>query len=478
MKTLTCILAILLGWLPTVSVRAAVKPNIVFIFADDLGWKDTGYTGSDFYETPNIDRLSKQGMVFTAAYAGGSNCQPSRGCLMSGQYTPRHGIYAVKTTSRGPVNRMRLVPIPNTSQLAGEKVTVAETLKAAGYATGHFGKWHLGDKGPTMPRKQGFDVSMGSFSHGGNGEAEDPKIIFAITQAACEFMEQNKDKPFFAYVAHHAIHGPLQARPTTLKKFEAKTPGIQHTNALYAACTSDLDTGVGILLKKISDLGLEQNTLVVFTSDNGGTPLSSQEPLRGSKGCYYDGGIREPMIVRWPGVVAPGSRCDVPVINQDFYPTFVEVASAPPPPNTVLDGVSMVPLFKGGTSLNREAIFWHFPGYIDDPVPRGRDQVFRTPPVSVIRKGDWKLHLFHEEWQLDGGLARIDSNNAVELYNLKDDIGEHHKLAASHTAKRDELLDDLLKWMESVKAPMPSQKNPAYAPDKPVKPGKKKNAPE
>jgi arylsulfatase A-like enzyme len=464
MNCATRILVALIGLTFAAFTASAAKPNILFILADDLGWKDTGCGGSDFYETPNIDRLARQSLSFTAAYSGGANCQPSRGCLMSGQYTPRHGIYAVKTTVRGPVNLMRLVAIPNQSQLAPEKVTVAEALKAAGYATGIFGKWHLGEKA-SHPRNQGFDVVTDLFSHGGNGVNENPKSVYSITKAAGEFMEKNQDRPFFAYVAHHAIHGPLQAQAATWEKFKAKTPGQQHTNTLYAACTSELDEGVGILLKKLADLGLEEKTLVVFTSDNGGTTDSSQSPLRCNKGSYYEGGLRVPLMVRWPGIIQPGTRCDAPVINLDFYPTFLEITGAAPPKDTPLDGESLLPLFKGGASLKRSAIFWHMPGYIDEPTSDTRDSIFRTPPVSVIRKGDWKLHLFHEEWQLAGGRAGLATNNAVELYNLAADLGERKNLALSNTAKRDELLTDLLHWMESVKAPMPTEKNPEYRPD-------------
>ncbi|MEX0702694.1 MAG: sulfatase [Planctomycetales bacterium] len=457
---LTVFLVLVTSCVPAAAAteRAVKQPNIVLVFADDLGWKDTGYTGSDFYETPHIDRLAKDGMVFTSAYAGGANCVPSRACLLSGQYTPRHGVYAVGGTRRGPVDRMRLVPIPN-GEFLPRNVTLAEALKAAGYATGCFGKWHLGaDAGPTGPRNQGFDFAMGSR---GKGPA-DPKGIFTITQAACEFIETNKDGPFLAYVSHNAIHSPLQARPESLARFKAKQSGRQHDDALYAACTYDLDEGVRILLKKLADLDLEKNTLVVFTSDNGGTPQSSQEPLRGAKGCYYEGGIREPFIVRWPGVVEPGTTCDVPVINQDLYPTFLAAASAAAPANHPLDGENLLPLLKGGGALQREAIFWHFPGYLDTPVPRGRDPVFRTRPVSVIRKGDWKLHLYHEEWQLDGGREKIDSNRAVELYNIAEDIGERKDLARDNTARRDELLDDLLDWFEAVDASLPTEKNAAY----------------
>jgi arylsulfatase A-like enzyme len=448
------------------------RPNIILIFADDLGWKDVGYQGSDFMETPNIDRLAKQGMVFTAGYAAAGNCAPSRACLISGNYTPRHGVYAVGSTVRGPKSEMRLVPTPNNQGLAKSNITVAEALKAAGYVTGIFGKWHLG----TGPGEQGYDVVFQSNTGWGKDEADNPKGIYSLTKAACDFMEDNKDRPFFVYLPHYAIHTGLQARPATLAKFKAKEPGKQHHDPLYAACTYDLDDGVGILLKKLTDLGLDNNTLVVFTSDNGGTQHSSQEPLRGNKGSYYEGGIREPFIVRWPGVTKPGSRCDVPVINVDLYPTFLAAAGAPVPAGKLLDGESMLPLLYGTGSLKRQAIFWHFPGYLDNPVIRGREldvrTGFRSRPVSVIHKGDWKLHLYHEEWQLDGGRDKLATNHAVELYNLKDDIGERHDVAAIEKARRDELLNDLLAWIKEVNAPIPTEANPDFG--RPGKPGKDK----
>ena len=452
----------------SVFAQNARQPNIVLVLADDLGWKDVGYQGSDFYETPNIDRLAKAGMVFTQAYAGAGNCAPSRAVLLSGQYGPRHGVYAVDSTDRGPKNLMRMIPIPNKSGLAPAQVTMAEALKAAGYATGIFGKWHLGGKDGATPEAQGFDVYFDSRKPNPNqrrDEPEDPKGIYSLTRATVSFIEQNKDKPFFAYVAQHAIHSALEARPASLAKFKAKQPGAQHKNALYAACLYDLDDGVGLLLNKLKELGLDKNTLFIFTSDNGGTQQSSQEPLRGNKGCYYEGGIREPFIAYWPGVIKAGATNTTPIHNVDFYPTFLAAAGVKIPANKTLDGESLLPLFKGTGKLKRQAIFWHFPGYLDDPVMRGRDPVFRSRPVSTIRKGDWKLHLYHEEWQLDGGRAKLDTNNAVELYNLAADIGERNNLTNSNKAKRDELLGDLLQWFKAVSAPLPTDRNSAYAPE-------------
>lgn len=454
-----CLLAIVYADRPS-AITAAGQPNIVLIFADDLGWKDVGYQGSDFYETPNIDRLAKSGMVFTQAYAGAGNCAPSRAVLLSGQYGPRHGVYAVGSTERGPKDLMRMIPIPNKSGLAEANVTMADALKAAGYATGLFGKWHLGGTEGAEPARQGFDTFFNSRPNPNlkRDEPEDPKGIYSLTRAAVKFIEKNKDRPFFAYVAHHAIHTDLEARPASLGKFKAKKPGTQHKNALYAACLYDLDDGVGLMLAKLKELGLDKNTLVIFMSDNGGTQQSSQEPLRGSKGGYYEGGIREPFIAYWPGVIKPGSHSDVPIHNVDLFPTFLAVAGAAAPKDKQLDGESLLPLFKQSGSLKRQAIFWHFPGYLDAPVIRGRDPIFRTRPVSVIRKGDWKLHLYHEEWLLDGGREKIATNNAVELYNIAADIGERNNLVNVNKAKRDELLDDLLKWFKAVNAPLPTQK--------------------
>lgn len=449
--------------------KQSQRPNILLIFADDLGWKDVGYQGSDFYETPNIDRLAKAGMIFTQAYAGAGNCAPSRAVLLSGQYGPRHGVYAVGSTDRGPQSLMRMIPIPNKSGLARANVTIAEALGAAGYATGLFGKWHLGGVDGAPPPDQGFDVYFDPRTPNPNvkrEEPEDPKGVFSLTRAALSFIEKNRDRPFFAYVAHHAIHSELEARPVSLEKFKTKKPAVQHNDALYAACLYDLDEGVGLLVNRLKELGLDKTTLVVFMSDNGGTQQSSQEPLRGSKGGYYEGGIREPFIAYWPGVIQAGTRETVAISNVDLYPTFLAVAGTDVPKDKTLDGESLLPLFKGSGKLRRQAIFWHFPGYLDNPVIRGRDPVFRTRPVSVIRKGDWKLHLYHEEWQLDGGRERRATNNAVELYNIAADVGERKNLANENSAKRDELLDDLLAWMKSVHAPMPSERNPAYAPGK------------
>ncbi len=451
----------------TTAANHPSRPNLLVIFADDLGWKDVGFNGDTRYETPHLDALAKQAMVFPMAYASSGNCAPSRACLWSGEYTPRHEVYAVHATDRGPKQLMRLIPIPNKTELAPDRITIAESLRAAGYRTGLFGKWHLGGQVASRPEKQGFDVFVDAQART-RDVSEDPKSMFSLSRAALKFMEEDRTRPFFAFIAHHAIHTPLSATAESVRHFEQKSPGLSRQDILYAASTLDLDNSVGMVMSRLRELGLEENTLVIFTSDNGGTQQSSQEPLRGNKGCYYEGGIRVPFFARWPGHIAPGVNA-TPVINIDFYPTFLSLANAHAPKDYPLDGVNLMPLFTGKvTGINR-TIFWHFPGYLDTPVIRGRDPVFRTRPVTVVRQGDWKLHLYHEEWFLDGGREKLASNHAVELYNLASDPGERHDLANVETARRDTLLDTLLDWGKATHAKFAHEPNPNYNPNLPVK---------
>lgn len=462
-------LSLLITLLP-LAAESVARPNIVLIYADDLGWKDVGFNGSDFYETPNLDRMAKQGMVFSNGYAGAGNCAPSRACLLSGTYTPRHGVFAVGHSARGRKEFQRLIPTPNRSGLGRAEVTIAEALKAAGYATGMFGKWHLEGSEGALPKEQGFEVFFDSQKGNPNNRRDrpaDPKGAFSITRAAVDFMEKSKTagKPFFAYVSHHAIHTALESTPASLEKFKSKPPGKLHDEPLYAACVYDLDAAVGLLMERLGSLGLAENTLVIFTSDNGGTQQSSQEPLRGNKGGYYEGGIREPFLAVWPGKIPVGESA-TPIHQVDLYPTFLAAAGAAAPRGKVLDGENLMPYLTEKKALARSALFWHFPGYLDNPVVRGRpDDVrlgFRTRPVSVIRKGDWKLHLFHEEWQLDGGRAGIPGNQAVELYHLTKDLGERNNLASTEVEKSNELLDDLLAWIKATDAPMPDMRHAGY----------------
>ena len=418
--------------------QSATKPHIVFFFIDDMGWTDVGFMGSDNHETPNIDRLASEGLVFTDAYACAPNCAPSRACLMSGQYTPRHGIYTVGDPERGNHAQRKLNPT---------------------------GKWHLG----ADPTTQGFDVNIagkewGSPSGGGyHSPYNYPNLVNKepgeyltdrLTAEACRFIEDNQDGPFFLYLTHYAVHTPIQGREDLVNKYKAKPTPKHHKNAAYAAMVESVDHSVRDVLAKLDELELADETIVLFFSDNGGfLGATSNHPLRGGKGMLYEGGIREPMIVRWPGVTKPGTKCEEPVIGIDFYPTLLDVTGTKRPENYTLDGVSFAPLLSSpGSSLERPAIFWHFPCYLTGSGdPSGGP--FRTTPAGAIRMGRWKLI----EWFETG---------RQELYYLHDDLGEQDDLSKLHEGKRKELHDAMLAWRREVNAPVPTTPNPKYDPSK------------
>jgi len=452
------------------------KPNIVFFFIDDLGWTDVAFMGSGYYETPNIDRLAAEGTVFMSAYANGPNCAPSRACLMSGQYTPRHGIFTVGDPARGNHPYRKLEPIPNKTVLDDGFITIAEALKPSGYVSATMGKWHLGED----PTTQGFDVNIagrewGSPSGGGYHspyhypnlvtEEKGEYLTDRLGQEACQFIQQHKDRPFFLYLTHYAVHTPIQGKADLVEKYKSKEPTEHHNNPAYAAMIESTDDSVGAVLAKLDELGLTDQTVVLFFSDNGGQlGATSNAPLRGGKGMLYEGGIREPMIVKWPGVTPPGSVSYEPVIGVDFYPTFLEITGTAPPDGYTLDGTSFAPLLRDpAAKLDREAIFWHFPCYLQGSgSPRGP---FRTTPAGAVRMGDWKLIEFFED-------------GTLELYNTKQDIGETNDLAGQMPEKVKQLHDVLLAWRQEVKAPVPTEPNPRYdpnAPWPPEKPAKRKH---
>lgn len=439
---------------------AASRPNVVFFLIDDLGWRDVGFMGSTYYETPHIDRLAKSGMVFTNAYTCGPNCAPTRACLMSGQYSPRHGIYTVGSSERGNAKQRKLIPVRNTTVLRDGIVTLAESLKAAGYRTAHMGKWHLGPD----PKTQGFAVNVGgtqagsppggyfspyrnrALTNGPRGEY----LTDRLTDEALQFLDAAREKPFFLYLAHYAVHTPLQAKPELIRKYRRKPGTKYHNNPTYAAMIDSVDQSVGRVLKKLDELHLAGNTIVIFYSDNGGYgPATSMHPLRGAKGMLYEGGVRVPLVVRWPGKTAPGSRCDVPVITVDFYPTLLAAASAEPPKGQPLDGENLLPLLTQTGRLKRGALFWHFPAYLQRY--RGMRSPWRTTPAGAVRAGNYKLIEFFED-------------NRLELYDLEKDIGETTNLAASMPAKTRELHRLLKAWRSSLHAPVPTKKNPRYDP--------------
>ena len=442
------------------------KPNFVFIMVDDLGWKDVGFMGSNYYETPNIDKLSSQGMVFTNAYANAPNCAPTRACLITGQYSPRHGVYTVNNPDRGKSINRKLIPIPNKTILDSGFVTMAETMRSAGYRTGMMGKWHLGEENGTSPEEQGFDVNIGGchqghpatyFSPYKNKFLEDglegEYLTDRMTDEAIKFIEESKNDPFFLYLPYYAVHTPIQPKPEVKKKYDEKPADGKQNNPAYAAMVETVDAGVGEIMKKLDELKLTKNTVVIFFSDNGGVGgITDMSPLRGSKGMLYEGGIREPMIVRWPGKVSPGTHCDIPVIGVDFYPTFIKIAGIRKPSGLILDGKNILPLFTGKNKYKKREIFWHFPAYLQATKRFLPDLIWRTTPVSVIRKGDWKLLEFFEDGHL-------------ELYNLEEDIGETNNLAAQMPGKAKNLHKKLLKWREKVNAPVPTELNPEYDPE-------------
>lgn len=448
------------------TVSAAEKPNVLFIFLDDFGWRDAGFMGSDFYETPHLDALANRGMVFTNAYAGAANCAPSRACLLSGQYSPRHEIYNVGTQRRGDKHHGKLMHVPGTDTLRKEIRTWAQCVQDAGYRTGTIGKWHLSDD----PLPYGFEMNFaGTHSgspprgyyppHGKIPELADaPKdeyLTNRLTDESIKFISESKDQPWFLYLTHFAVHTPIQGEPELVKKYEAKTPGKLHDHPVMAAMIESVDTGVGRIIEAIDAAGQTENTIIVFTSDNGGYgPATSMSPLKGYKGTYYEGGIREPMFVVWPGVVKPGSKSDTPVINVDLFPTFCEMTDATVPKQP-LDGVSLVPLLKGKTIESRD-LFWHFPAYLQSyqRTDQQRDLLFRSRPCSIIRSGKWKLHQYLDDAGLeDGGL---------ELYDLESDPGESMNLASTEAETLNQLSQSLRDWQARVSAPVELESNPNY----------------
>lgn len=470
-------------WLIASAFAVEQRPNIVYILADDLGWTDTAVYGSKYYETPNIDRLAAQGMRF-ANYHNCQNCAPTRAALMSGQYAARTGIYMVGTIEHFDWRSRPLRPVDNVTELPLDKITIAQALRQAGYATGMFGKWHLGEDEEHHPGKRGFDeaiVSMGmhfNFKTTPPVEyAKDAYLADWLTDRAEDFIRRHKDEPFFLYLPHFGVHTPWQAKAALIEHFKQK-PGVGgHKDPIYAAMIASVDESVGRVMALLDELKIADNTVVIFSSDNGGvggyfregglirdgasnegkdsgkTAITDNAPLRSGKGSLYEGGTRVPFIVRWPGHVKPDSTCDVPAIHVDVYPTLLQLAGARPPANYPLDGESLVPLFlNGNAGLKREAIYQHFPGYLG-----AGQSSWRTTPVAVIQAGDWKLMEFFEDGRL-------------ELYNLRDDIGETTNLALKMPEKTKELHAKMLAWRADIKAPMPT---PNKGDAEPAKKGRK-----
>ena len=437
------------------------KPNIVYILADDLGWTDLSCQGSKYYETPHIDRLAAQGMRLNR-YHNCQNCQPTRAALMTGQYAARTGIYTVGSIERFNWQSRPLRPVDNTVSLPLDKITIAQTLGNAGYVTGMFGKWHLGDDAQHHPAARGFDEAIvhkgGHLKFSTNPKTEIPNGVYLadfLTAKATDFISRHKNEQFFLYLPHFGVHSPIEAKPELIAHFKGKPASGGHHNPVYAAMIRSVDESVGRIMAVLDELHLAENTVVIFSSDNGGVggyvregikeggDTTDNAPLRSGKGSLYEGGTRVPFFVRWPGVIAPGTSSDVPAIHVDIFPTLAEIADAELPKGQTLDGESLTTLFRDPQSrLKRDAIFQHFPGYLG----AGTD-TYRTTPVGLIESGDWKLMEFLED-------------NRLELYNLREDIGESRNLANEMPDKAKELHFAMLEWRKAINAPMPTPNIP------------------
>jgi len=425
------------------------RPNIVFVLIDDMGWTDLGCFGSTLYQTPNIDRLAKEGMKFTSAYAACAVCSPTRAAVMTGKYPAR--LHLTDWIPGRVPPGLKMKPPAWKPQLALEETTIAEALKPAGYVSASIGKWHLGGESH-YPEKQGFDVNFGGCHMGAPPtffypynipNIKDGKpgeyLTDRLTTEALNFIERSKSQPFFLYLPHYGVHTPIEAKADVAERYRKRMkPGQAHTHPEYAAMVESIDDSVGRIMKKLDELKLTQNTIVIFTSDNGGVVgrrhITSNAPLREEKSTLYEGGIRVPMIVRWPGVVTPGSVCDTAVSSVDHLPTLADAAGVAAPAG--VDGVSLMPLLKQQTGFQRDAIYWHYPHY------NFHQPLIPMRPAGAIRRGDFKLIEFYED-------------GALELYNVREDIGERKNLVLNQPEKAKELHAALAAWCKSVGAQMP-----------------------
>ncbi len=449
---------------PNLETRAD-DPNIILIFIDDLGWKDVGCYGNDFIDTPNIDRLASEGMRFTDFYASGAVCSPTRCAVQSGQNQARIGITAHIPGHWRPFERV-ITPL-TTMALPLDTVTVAESMRAAGYSTGYVGKWHLGQGAQFQPKHQGYDFSAvisGPHLPGRyrvlDSEGQKPKAGQYRTEfeadICVDFINRNKQKPFFLMLSPFAVHIPLGAMAAKVEKYEDRAVELKRDlpHPVYAAMVEHCDDLVGRIVEAVDAAGITENTMIVFTSDNGGLyrrydyrpaaddNVATQDPLKGEKGTLYEGGVRVPLIVKYPPVVKANSVCAEPTISHDFYPTFVELAGGVLPKNQTIDGLSLLPLLEQPQAkLARQSLHWHYPHY-----HHGR-------PASSIRERDWKLIEF------------LDGTGEVEVYHLADDIGETRNLVAEKPGRAADLKTKLQRWRSDVSARMPIL-NPNYNPER------------
>ncbi len=455
------------------------KPNILFILVDDLGWADLGYTGSKFYETPNIDKLASSGLVFTDAYAPSPVCSPTRAAIMTGKYPARLNLtdYIPGNRHYGPHKNQKLASDPFKLQLDLEEYTIAEAFKDAGYSTFFAGKWHIGEEEKYYPHHQGFDINKGGnktghpsggyFAPYNNPQLEDGEegeyLTDRLTDETIDFIRKNKDNHFFSFLSFYTVHLPMQGKPEKVEKYRDKLSEMNYSGKEfikkgdtyhkqwqnmphYAAMVESMDENVGRLLQFLEQENLSENTIVVFTSDNGGMSISNRTdnipttnlPLRAGKGYLYEGGIREPLIIRWPGKIENGTITDFPATGTDLYPTLLDVAGIQLKPQQHKDGISLKPLLEG-REMDERPLFWHYPHYSGGLGGR---------PSGAVRSGDYKLIEFFED-------------NHIELYNLKNDIEEKTDLSKTQPEKAHELKQLLHQWRKDVGAQMPFP-NPAY----------------
>ncbi len=498
--------------------KKAKSPNVIVFLVDDLGWKDLSCYGSEFYETPNVDKLAKEGVRFTNAYAACHVCSPTRASILSGKYPARINL-TDWLPGRNDFAYQKLKNVDVIQHMPDEETTLAEALKAKGYATAIFGKWHLGEA-PSDPTKHGFDIHVPSewnkgwpldynapFRLPGYGGNPGEYLTDRLTTDALKYIEDNREKPFFLYLAHFAVHDPIQGRKDLVEKYKKKLAAMPESNkppyilegnpdsdpltieervtlledpayagfsqlprgtvkvkqrqdnVEFAAMVEAMDESLGRVMAKLKDLDIDDNTIVIFCSDNGGmaagnfgrpskfldpkTPdvhvSTSNLPLRGAKGWLYEGGIRVATIVKWAGVKSPGSESDVPIISTDFYPTILDMLGLPKLPKQHMDGKSFVPVLKGKDDLNRDALYWHFPHYSNHGM---------QSPGGAVRYKNFKLLEYYE-------------NGTVQLFDLDKDLGELNDISKENPEKVKELKDMLHKWRESVNARM-MPPNPDY----------------
>ena len=464
-QRLLFLLAMLFGFFQQ-GISAEPKTNVVFFLIDDLGWRDLGCYGSDYYQTPNIDRLAKEGVRFTDAYSACTVCSPTRAAIMTGKYPARLLLTQWLPSGRWSRTGHKMKEGRYISNLPLEEVTIAEVLRGHGYKTAFMGKWHLGTETYYYPEHQGFDVNVAGRDYGAPGSYFFPftgkwkipstgqtlhkkqplsgkkgdYLADRLAEEAESFIRNNSDNPFFLMLSHYAVHTPLQGKPGKVLNYEKISENKRQGKPAYAAMVESVDESVGRVTRVLRELGLEKSTLVIFTSDNGGfAGATSNAPLRANKGSNYDGGIRVPAIVKWPKAGRRGVLSNVPIISMDFFPTILAATGHALCPYQHIDGVDLTPILKKSGGLNRDAIYWHYPHYNRHP---------QNFPAGVVRAGNWKLLQGFETEKLS-------------LYDLADDIGETRDLASRYPEKVKSLLTKLKSWQKDVGADL-MRPNPEY----------------